>query len=130
MCRVKRCTRPTATTVVPRSNGRTIQVGVCREHADLIEAGAPWTYDGEDDSIYLGEDLRVHGIKRLRDFSANATDHLVHGVPDVGPDAKVWRLELEELDGTAAGSVEFVMTAELQRNLRLMMALLQPGDQD
>jgi hypothetical protein len=130
MCRVEGCTSPPETTVVTASNGRAVELGVCQEHAELLAVSARWFYSHEDGSIHLGRELSAGGIKRLRDFAVSASFDVAGATEALGPDAKVWRLDLEELDGTASGSVQFVMTPELQRNLRLMLALLQPHGDD
>src|SRR5436190_24348314 len=82
VCSVLRCTARVAhvVPVAPPEVGL-FEAAVCHDHQQAIDAGAPWTYDTADHTVYMGQDVAAAGHQVVRSIRLS---HLETLMPDLG----------------------------------------------
>ena len=126
VCAVLRCTGQTAHVVRmgPAEIGM-FQTGVCEEHRNAIDAGAPWTYDSLDHVIYMGPDLAAaahHVVENIR------LSHLETLMPDLGEAPIIANFASRTRGSHDRQTISLVFTEEMALALINALGRLVPPD--
>jgi len=111
VCSVRRCTAETAH-VVPAASpefGR-FEAAICNEHKRAIDAGAQWTYDTADDTIYMGRDVAAAEHQMVRGIRMS---HLETLMPDLGDVPIIAHVACQTRGSEDRQTVSLVFTPEM-----------------